>query len=60
MQLHSLAEPLEIGPEFGPGVAQVVAHGNGIVVDGFFVLHVERHANRGANRAILELRQKVR
>jgi hypothetical protein len=50
-----LAEPLKMLPEFGPGQAQIVTY-DGIVIDGFFVRNVERHADQSDKRAVLEIR----
>ena len=51
-----LAEPLKMLPEFGPGQAQIVTYIDGIVIDGFFVRNVERHADQSDIRAVLEIR----
>ena len=55
----SLAKVLKVFPEIWPGVAQIVTHINSPMVDGFFVLNVERHANGCDKRAVLEIYQEV-
>ncbi len=57
--MHLLAKVLKMLPELGPGLAQIVTQVNSPMVDGFFVLNVERHGNRCDERAVLENHQKV-
>lgn len=58
--LSGLAEILELLPEVGPGLAQIMADVNRPVIDCFFILDVERSCNRCDHLAVLEIRQEVR
>ena len=57
--IHVLAKILKMLPENRPGNAQIVTHVNGPVMDGLFVLDIERHSDRCDQRAILEIRQEI-